>query len=284
MSGSSIRQKITEIEITKKAVLRDGFFLLMAEGALIYFLGSNVMTWLMGAALIGIYGIYFVFLARGFGNGEDDEEEKEGDDEEEEESPSFIKALLTFDFNNLLFSGRDFTTGSAWTVLSLSTLVIAIACYGLAEAVMMSADALGVPAYFTALVFAAAATSVPDTILSYKDAMRGEYDDAIGNAVGSNTFDITVALGLPLVLYGLLYGPVEVMSADQTQSLRIVLFAVTVVVLSLLLLSRRVTVSTAWLLSAIYVGWMGFIVWDILADKTPPVASLFDPMVRLLGA
>jgi Ca2+/Na+ antiporter len=31
---------------------------------------------------------------------------------------------------------------------------------------MISAEALGVPPYFTALIFAAAATSVPDTILS----------------------------------------------------------------------------------------------------------------------
>ena len=113
---------------------------------------------------------------------------------------------------------------------------------------MLSASALGVPAYFTALIFAAAATSVPDTVLSVKDAMRGEYDDAISNAVGSNTFDITVGLGLPLLLYALLFDNVLVMSADQTQALRIVLFAVTVVVLAAFLLRKHVTVATAYFL------------------------------------
>jgi cation:H+ antiporter len=106
---------------------------------------------------------------------------------------------------------------------------------------------------------------VPDTILSVKDAMRGDYDDAIGNAVGSNTFDITVALGLPLLIYALLYGDVAIDVAAETQVLRIVLFGVTAIVLSVLLLSKRVTVTTAWILTAIYVGWMSYILNDVLS-------------------
>ncbi len=239
----------------------------MAEAALIWFLGGNIMTWWMGAALLAIYGIYFVFLARGFGakNGdeEDEDDEENEDDEEDDEPPSTLKALLTFDFNRLFFDGKDYTTGTAWVVLSSATVVIGIVCWQLAEAVMLSAEALGVPAYFTALIFAAAATSVPDTVLSVKDAMRGEYDDAVSNAVGSNTFDITVGLGLPLLLYALLFGDVQVMSADQTQSLRIVLFAVTALVLSIFLLGKRVTVTTAYFLLVIYFGWMGYIFYDV---------------------
>jgi cation:H+ antiporter len=259
-----IREKVSEIEISKRSVLRDGFFLLMAEGALIIFLGNSVMTWWMGVSLIGIYGVYFVFLARGFGATSDgDDEEEDEDEEDDDEAPSKLKALLTFDFNHLLFNGEDYKTNSAWIVLALATCVIAVACWALAEAVMISAEALSVPPYFTALIFAAAATSVPDTVLSVKDAARGDYDDAIGNAVGSNTFDITVALGLPLLLYALMFGDVSVASADQTQSLRLVLFGVTIVVLSLLLLARRVTVTTAWLLSAIYLSWMAFVFLDI---------------------
>lgn len=257
-----VRERVREIQVTKGGVLRDGFFLLMAEGALILFLGNSVMTWWMGLTLMGIYGLYFIFLARGFGSGEDEDDGEDDDEDEPEGQGSWIKMLLTFDFNQLLFGGSKYSTGSAWTVLSLSTLVIAAACWALSEAVMISAEALNVPPYFTALILAAAATSVPDTVLSVKDAMRGDYDDAIGNAVGSNTFDITVALGLPLVLYAVLFGNgyVVVQSADETQALRIVLFGVTVVVLALLLLARRVTVTTAWALTAIYIGWIGYTV------------------------
>jgi cation:H+ antiporter len=282
--GSIVREKVKEIFITKSSVLRDGFFLLIAEAALILFLGNNIMTWWMGAAMIGIYGIYFLFLARGFGVGDDDGEDEDDDDDDDDESPSFIKALLTCDFNNLLYGGRAFNTASAWVVLSLATLVIAIACYGLAEAVMLSAAALDVPPYFTALVFAAAATSVPDTILSVKDAMRGSYDDAIGNAVGSNTFDITVALGLPLLLYALIYGDVTVGSAAETQTLRIVLFGVTVVVLALLLLTRRVTVTTGIILAAIYCGWMGYVVYSVVVAKDDTSMAVTSAFGWLLGA
>lgn len=263
---TTMREKIKEIEISKPSVLRDGFFLLMAEAALILFLGNSVLTWWMGLALIGVYGFYFLFLARGFGDNNDDTDEVVDDDDEDagDQGPSKLKALLTFDFNTLLFAGASYRTGSAWVVLSLVTLVIAIACWALAEAVMLSAAALDVPPYFTALILAAAATSLPDTVLSVKDAVRGDYDDAIGNAMGSNTFDITVALGLPLLVYALLFGEVSVMSADQTQILRIMLFGVTVVVLALLLLTRRVTVATAWILSAIYLAWITYILVDAI--------------------
>nr|VFK40889.1 MAG: cation:H+ antiporter [Candidatus Kentron sp. SD]VFK47351.1 MAG: cation:H+ antiporter [Candidatus Kentron sp. SD]VFK80055.1 MAG: cation:H+ antiporter [Candidatus Kentron sp. SD] len=262
-ASAAIREKVTHIQVTKSGLLRDGSFLLIAEAALIWFLGNSVMTWWMGGTLLAIYGVYFLFLATGFGATSDDDDGEEDTEEENDEAPSKLKALLTFDFNNLIYNGGNYTAGSAWVVLSLATVVIGIACWQLAEAVMLSASALGVPAYFTALIFAAAATSVPDTVLSVKDAMRGEYDDAISNAVGSNTFDITVGLGLPLLLYVLIFGNVEVASADQTQALRIVLFAVTVVVLGVLLLRSRVTVATAYFLLIIYAGWMGFVLYDM---------------------
>ena len=115
----------------------------------------------------------------------------------------------------------------------------------------------------------AAATSVPDAVLSVKDAVKGNYDDAIANALGSNTFDITVALGLPLLLYGLIYGDVSLSSAgDETnasmQALRIVLFGVTTVVLTAFLMSKQITIKTAYVLGGIYLAWMGFLFADVI--------------------
>jgi cation:H+ antiporter len=256
-----VSEKINGIEVSKKTILRDGLFLLAAEAALIGFLGGNIMAWWMGASLIGIYLLYFAFLMTGFNGGSDDEDEDE--DEDDDDPVSKLKALLTFDFNNLLFNGNSYSTGTAWVVLTLATTVLGIACWQLADAVMMSANALDVPPYFTAVILAAAATSVPDTVLSVKDALRGDYDDAIANALGSNTFDITVALGLPLLAYGLIYGDVSIASAEQTQILRWVIFFVSLTVLSLFLLSKKVTVTTSYILGAIYLGWMGFIIYGM---------------------
>ncbi|ARU56116.1 tRNA pseudouridine synthase A [Oleiphilus messinensis] len=264
-----VREKIQSFNISRNTIVRDGFFLLVAEGALIWFLGGTTMAWWMGAAMMFIYVLYFLYLSRGFSGGDWEAHESEDEDDDEEPAPSKLKALITFDFNNLIFDGKDFTTQSAWIVLSCATAVIGVACYVLAEVVIISADLLGVPAYFTAVIFAAAATSVPDTVLSVKDAVKGEYDDAIANALGSNTFDITVALGLPLLLYGLLYGDVMLSSAgDETnasvQALRIVLFGVTVAVLSCFLISKSITVKTAYFLGAIYTGWLAFLFADVM--------------------
>lgn len=268
------RRKIPSITLCKKSILRDGVFLLIAEVILIYFLGGTSMAWWMGGALMLVYVAYFCFLMRGFGSGDAEGEQDDcQDDKNDSLSGMFtdkarktkIRALLTFDFNELFFAGRAYSAGSAWVVLVLSIVVISIACYALAEAVILSAESLGIAPYFTAIILAAAASSVPDAILSVKDAVRGDYDDALSNAIGSNIFDITVSLGLPLFAYGLIYGDVllDVSSGgdEQIQVLRFVLIAVTIAVLASLLLSKSIGLKTAWFFGALYTAWIGYIVY-----------------------
>ena len=73
-------------------------------------------------------------------------------------------------------------------------------------------EGLGVPLLFVALIFAAVGSSFPDTIISYKDAQDGNYDDAVSNAYGSNIFNLCVALGLPLFVFTILKGPIYLTS------------------------------------------------------------------------
>ena len=270
---------VARVSLRRSTILRDGLFFLLAEIALIYFLGNTALTWWMGAALIGIYIIYFGYLMRSFSNGNNENFEEEEEDEEEEdvgdEGKGFIGKLVTFDFNELIFGGREFTVGSAWVVLLCATALIAGTCYYLAEAVIMSAKALGVPAYFTAVIFGAAATSVPDTFISYNNAMKGDYDDAVSNAVGSNIFDICVALGLPLMAYGLIFGDVNLAGVDggsaNVQELRIALIIITLLILGLFLINKttenedgetllNVGKDRGWILSSIYIIWTLFII------------------------
>ena len=42
-----------------------------------------------------------------------------------------------------------------------------------------------------------------------KDAQKGNYDDAVSNVLGSNIFDVCFALGFPLFLFTIIYGPIE---------------------------------------------------------------------------
>jgi cation:H+ antiporter len=172
--------------------------------------------------------------------------------------------VVDLDVNRVVFSSRPLNTTRAWVVLATSIVIVGAACYGLADFVVMGADALQVPLYFTTVIVAAAATSVPDTVLSIKDARKGDYDDAVSNALGSNIFDITVALGLPLLLYGLMYGDVELHAAGSSsadvQALRIALVFVTLAVLAMMLLGKGMGRIKALLLVGLYLVWTAFVV------------------------
>jgi cation:H+ antiporter len=92
-------------------------------------------------------------------------------------------------------------------VIGGSTFFLTYSSIGLAEF-------LQVPSILIAFTVTAAATSVPDTVISVVNAKRGNIDDAVSNVFGSNIFDILVGLGLPLLIYTILKGNL-VMNFDE---------------------------------------------------------------------
>ena len=68
------------------------------------------------------------------------------------------------------------------------------------------------------------ASSIPDTILSVKDAQNKKYKDAFSNAYGSNIFDICIGIGLPVLIY-LLANDLDVISTTSTTNNNIVLLS-----------------------------------------------------------
>lgn len=273
-SANGTRKKIKYIEIKQSTILRDGFFLILSSLVLIYFLSNTILTWQMGLGLIGIYLLYFGYLFfeikkhKKSDNHAKRKAEKHAHISERHEKgkdKSFLKALYTFDFNKLLFDDQALTHFRAWVVLACSVFVIAVACYFLAESVYLASDALNVAPYFTAVILAAAATSVPDTILSVKDSLNGEFDDAIANAFGSNIFDIAVGIGLPLFIYSLFFGNVTLAASTGSdgsaiQALQIFLLIITSLVLLVFLLNRKVGLDKAILLLALYGVWLLYII------------------------
>src|SRR5690606_36485356 len=115
---------------------------------------------------------------------------------------STLKALITFDLERVVIGKRKLNAVNAWVLLIVSVVVIAIVCFKLVQACewigskeytipyLGTFEGRNIPILFVAVILASAATSVPDTILSMKDARKGNYDDAISNALGSNIFDI----------------------------------------------------------------------------------------------
>ena len=64
------------------------------------------------------------------------------------------------------------------------------------------AKELGVSERLISLTIIALGTSLPELVTSVTATMKGEYDIAIGNVVGSNIFNIGIVVGVPVALLG----------------------------------------------------------------------------------
>ena len=200
------------VKVSKKVILRDGIGLLLAELILIYMVSGNALNWEHGLILMFTYVVYVVYMFASMQK----KEKKEGqiaiiekkEDDRIGRKPSVIKALFLLDFEHV-FVRKKINTFNAWALLLFSMLVIGLACIVLIHSCEMLSRQMGIAPYFIAVILASAATSVPDTILSYRDAVAGQYDDAVANALGSNIFDICFALGFPLFAFTLFNGPIS---------------------------------------------------------------------------
>ncbi|SFW25306.1 sodium:calcium antiporter [Cellulophaga fucicola] len=232
-----IGKKITsQIEISKKVIYRDGIALILAELALIFVISGTSLNWTHGLILMALYFIYVGYMLLSQGPGE-----VENDYEEEADGGNRAIALFRGDLATVVLGDSKINKVKAIGLLIVSVLFIGLACFWLVEACQEFGVATGMPIYFVSVVLASAATSVPDTIMSYKDAMKGNYDDAVANALGSNIFDVCFALGFPLFLFTLIYGPIE-MSPETIENigqLRVLLLILTVIVFFIFILSKK---------------------------------------------
>ena len=135
--------------------------------------------------------------------------------------------------------------------------IITVASYFLVEQLVTAADILGVNQTFLALTVLAAGTSLPDLIGSIIMAKQGRGDMAVGNAIGSNIFDILFGLGLPWFLYLLFNGGNIKVSNDNLDASIILLFATVVAILFLLIIRKwKIGRNSGLVLIFLYVGYV----------------------------
>jgi len=94
--------------------------------------------------------------------------------------------------------------------------------------------------------------------------MKGNYNDAISNAIGSNVFDIGFALGFPILMFSVFYNPIFLTQNIQNFSLKImfVLLALTVLTFIILISNKKIGLSRGILLLILYIF---FIVYVLLS-------------------
>lgn len=259
--GYGITQKV---QVSRKVILRDGIGLIIAELILIYMVSGNYLNWGHGLVLMLTYVVYVIYMFSTMKKKQDGQADNEKTDQEEAQligrKPSILKAFLLLDFEHV-FVRKKINTVSAWALLLFSMLVIGLACIVLIHSCELLSEEMGIAPYFIAVVLASAATSVPDTILSYRDAVAGQYDDAVANALGSNIFDICFALGFPLFIFTLFNGPITMNTETLSNiaELQASLVLLTVIAFVIYFFNNGLRRIHAYLLLALYVAFTGFI-------------------------
>ena len=248
------------VELNKKVLLREGSVLLISQLIFVSFLFSGKLLAKHGLVMVLVYLIYLVILFL--------ITRKRKKSKREYVRPAaapkrnILGALLTLDMTAVVLSGRKITTVRAWVLLGFSTLVMSFGTWLLVYGTDLFGELTNIPLIFVAVVFSAAATSVPDTIISIKDARKGNYDDAVSNALGSNIFDIAFALGFPILLYNLIHG--ESVALDQnllafTKEVWVFLLLATFLALAIMLIGKKFTRPKALMLLGIYLLFLFFV-------------------------
>ena len=231
------------VNLSRKVILRDGLFLIAAEILLLVILSSSKIEYWHGLILTSFYIFYIVFSFVTM---------KKGD------NTAQITELFSEKgkwYTNYLFKNSNFRTIRSWILLVISVSIIGIATIGLVEGCKLIADALHINPIFVALILIAAASSVPDTIISIKDAKKGNHNDALSNVLGSNIFDITISIGLPLVIYLMITGQ-SISFVDEGSTLidiRVMLLIVTAITILIYLLSEKITKLHVVFLLSLYI-------------------------------
>ncbi len=292
-----------KVQVSRKVLMRDGIALIIAEFIFLVLISGSVLDWYHGVLLMFVYAAYIIYMFATMKKEEREELEggqlsEEDFEDEERKKTSFFKALITLDLERVFLGTKIINTFKAWSLLIFSTLAIAMVCYFLVLACeWIGADeysvaglgtfnGLGIPIMFVALILASAASSFPDTIISMKDAKRGQYDDAISNALGSNIFDICFALGFPLFIFTMLNGPLHMPQeiVDLSSELRFLLWLLTVLAVVIFTWGNYFGRMKAYLLLTIYFLFVLYIVGrgadnpiaQAIADFLVSVVRLFS--------
>ena len=150
-----------------------------------------------------------------------------------------------------------------WGKLGWSLVVILVGVEGLVRSAVRLGELLQVPSFFWGLTVIAVGTSLPDAFYSVRASRKGDAVSSIANVLGSNIFDLLVAVPAGILVAGAAsvdFGVAVPMLGTLTV-VTVVLFAF---MRTNLVISRR----EAFLLLALYAGFMGWMALEMTGVLT----------------
>jgi cation:H+ antiporter len=161
---------------------------------------------------------------------------------------------------------RNDAIGRQWALLAGGLLLILVGVEQLVGAVEILTRAFGIPEFLAGVIIIAAATSLPDTLVSVRAARAGKGLTSLGNVLGSNTFDLLVAIPI-----GVMIIPTGVVSINFAVAVPMlgVLTLATVLLFAFLRTDLSLTTTEAY---ALLVAYGLFVAW--VAAETVGVVDL----------
>lgn len=169
------------------------------------------------------------------------------------------------------FPAKTETGWKPWAVnLGLIGVGLALLVLGsnwLVDSAISIARWLGLSELIIGLTIVAAGTSMPEVATSITAAIKGERDIAVGNAVGSNIFNILSVLGLTAIVAP---GGVPVSLAAEAFDIP-VLVAVAVLALPIFFTGNRIERWEGWLFLFYYVAYTTYLILDAAQHDALPL-------------
>ena len=259
-----IFKTLKKIKFDKVILIRDGVFLITTQVYLMQILSSGKITISDSIILIAFYILYLIVIFN-YPKKSKSSKEKQYHDFVLKNSKHIIYALKDIDLFQIFFGKSEKQNAiNSFIVLLLSIIVFYFMCDILVSSSYAISDILGIPSYFIAMTITALVTSVPDTILSVKDAKVGEFDDAITNAFGSNIFNISFCIGFPILIYNIInesslmfdYSVIESVNHLKNISLFLVMFVVGIFIIGKSKwILKSILLLLTYIIFIIYVGF-----------------------------
>jgi len=184
INGVCAIKNVSHIEVDKHLLYRDMAIFVVVLTLFLFFALDGLLQHYEFLILIFIYVLYIIYLAKDPGAPYKD--------------------------------GEDYSSSHIASQFFLGLTLIAILCYFMiqfGETAIHSAYTLWgivIPVSVLGATIYGSGTSFADLMVSIKASEKNEIGAAISNAIGSNTFDIAIALGFPGLIYTLVYDCIKI--------------------------------------------------------------------------
>jgi len=151
-------------------------------------------------------------------------------------------------------------TGPAWKSLLLVAAGLGLLVVGsnaLVASALVIARSLGLSELIIGLTIVAAGTSLPELATSVVATARGQRDIAVGNVIGSNTFNLLAVLGGAVLVAGDVPVATEALRFDVP-----VMVAVAIACFPMLVTGRTLSRAEGIVLVLYYLAYVGFLLLD----------------------